>query len=48
VAGIMFTIWPEFMSILWRDPAGQVMIGIAVLMMMLGIFVMWRMVRIRI
>lgn len=48
VAGIMFSIWPQFMSILWKDPAGQVMIAIAVAMMALGILMMWRMVRIRI
>ncbi len=48
VAGVMFMIWPDFMSVLWKDPAGQVMIGIALTMMAIGIFVMWRMVRIRI
>jgi len=44
----MFTIWPQFMSILWKDPAGQVMIAVAVLMMAIGILMMWRIVRIRI
>lgn len=48
VAGIMFLVWPEFMSVLWKDPAGQVMIATAAVMMVTGIFIMWRMVRIRI
>lgn len=48
VAGILFVIWPDFMSILWKDPAGRVMVGTAMVMMVLGIFVMWRMIRIRI
>ncbi|PWB54689.1 MAG: pilus assembly protein TadB [Nitrosomonadales bacterium] len=48
VAGILFIIWPDFMSILWKDPAGRVMVGTALVMMVMGIFVMWRMIRIRI
>lgn len=48
VAGILFLIWPDFMAILWKDPAGRVMIWTAMVMMAMGIFVMWRMIRIRI
>lgn len=48
VAGILFLIWPDFMAILWKDPAGRVMVGTALVMMVMGIFVMWRMIRIRI
>ncbi len=48
VAGVMFLIWPQFMSILWKDPTGQVMIAIATAMVFIGIVIMWRMVRIRI
>lgn len=48
VAGILFVIWPDFMSILWKDPAGRAMVGTAMVMMVVGIFVMWRMIRIRI
>lgn len=48
VAGIMFTLWPQFMSLLWHEDAGRVLLAIAALMMVFGIIVMWRMIRIRI
>lgn len=48
IASILFMIWPQFMSLLWTENAGRVMIGIAGIMMFIGIIVMWRMVRIRV
>lgn len=48
VAGIMFTLWPQFMSILWKEEAGRALLAVAAVMMILGIIVMWRMIRIRI
>ena len=48
VAGILFMIWPDFMAILWKEPAGRVMLGTAMVMMVIGIIIMWRMIRIRI
>ncbi|HET6757045.1 MAG TPA: type II secretion system F family protein [Burkholderiales bacterium] len=39
---------PEFMSVLWSDPAGLKMVGFAGFMMVFGIFWMWRIVKIRV
>ncbi|MGH8718554.1 MAG: type II secretion system F family protein [Burkholderiales bacterium] len=39
---------PEFMSVLWSDPAGIKMVGAAAFMMVFGIFWMWRIVKIRV
>jgi tight adherence protein B len=48
VGGILFTISPKLISILWTEPAGRTMLGITALMLLTGIVVMWRMVRIRV
>lgn len=39
---------PNFLSVLWTDPMGLKMTGIAGLMMVLGIFAMWRIIKIRV
>lgn len=48
VAGILFIIAPEIMSVLWTDPTGQVLMAVALVMMLIGFVVMWRMIRIHI
>lgn len=47
-AAILFTLWPQFMSILWEEPAGRTLMAIAGVMIVIGIVIMWRMIRIRI
>jgi len=39
---------PEFLSVLWTDPMGQKMVAVALLMMVIGIFSMWRIIKIRV
>lgn len=39
---------PKFMSLLWTDPMGIKMVGIALVMVLLGIYWMWRVIKIRI
>ena len=48
VASILFLIWPDFVSLLWKEHAGQIMLATAGSMLILGVIVMWRMVRIRV
>lgn len=48
VAGLVNLINPKFMSILWTDPAGLVAASIGLTMMLIGIVVLWRMVKIRV
>jgi tight adherence protein B len=47
-AGMLFVVNDEFMSTLWEDPLGVQLLTIAGVMMMLGIFWMWRLVKIRV
>jgi tight adherence protein B len=47
-AAMVYLVNPEFMSLLWTDPAGLKMSAGAILMMMFGSFVMWRIVKIRV
>lgn len=47
-AGMIFLVNPGFMSVLWTDPAGLSMVFAAVIMMILGAFWMWRIVKIRV
>lgn len=47
LAGIMNTFNPAFMSPMWTDPMGQVMLKGMALLMAIGIFIMRRIVRIR-
>jgi tight adherence protein B len=39
---------PEFLSVLWTDPAGLRMVGVAVFMMLLGVLWMRSIIRIRV
>lgn len=39
---------PKFLSVLWTDPTGQKMVGVAMCMMAVGIFVMSRIIKIRV
>jgi tight adherence protein B len=48
VAGVIFTIAPTMMSILWTEPAGRTMLATTAVMMLLGILIIWRIVHIRI
>lgn len=48
LAFVINLINPKFLSVLWTDPAGLKLIGIALLLMGAGIFWMWRIVKIRI
>jgi len=45
---VLQIINPEFLSVLWTDPVGLKMVGIALFMMMVGIFAMWRIIKIRV
>lgn len=47
-AGMIFLVNPGFMSVLWTDPAGLSMVFAAIVMMILGAFWMWRIVKIRV
>jgi tight adherence protein B len=47
-AAMVYLVNPEFMSLLWTDPAGLKMSAGAILMMAVGSFVMWRIVKIRV
>ncbi|MDO9051465.1 MAG: type II secretion system F family protein [Methylotenera sp.] len=39
---------PQFLSVLWTDPIGQKMVVAALCLMVLGIFAMWRITKIRV
>jgi tight adherence protein B len=39
---------PKFLSVLWTDPMGVKMVGVALFMMAVGIFAMWRIIKIRV
>jgi tight adherence protein B len=39
---------PNFLSVLWTDPLGIKMAGFALIMMLFGIVVMWRITKIRV
>jgi tight adherence protein B len=47
-AGMVYVVSPGFISLLWTDPGGQIFSGGAVLLMIVGAFVMSRIVRIRV
>jgi tight adherence protein B len=48
VTGLVLLINPEFMSILWTDAIGPKLIAANTSMMLIGIFWMWRIVKIRV
>jgi tight adherence protein B len=39
---------PAFLALLWKDPTGLKMVGAALVLMIVGIFWMWRIIRIRV
>jgi len=39
---------PKFLSVLWTDPVGIKMVGVAASLMVVGIFAMWRIIKIRV
>ncbi|MDO9151921.1 MAG: type II secretion system F family protein [Methylotenera sp.] len=39
---------PKFLSVLWTDPMGVKMVVMALIMMVFGVFVMWRIIKIRV
>ncbi len=39
---------PEFLSLLWRDPAGLRIVGVALMLMVMGVLWMWRLIKIRV
>ena len=45
---IINLINPKFMSLLWKDPAGLIACYISLALMVLGIFWMWRIIKIRV
>ena len=47
-AVLMNAVNPEFMSVLYTDPTGRKMVGIAVTMLVAGIFVIRKVIRIRV
>ena len=48
LAFVINLINPQFLSVLWTDPAGLKIIGFTLMLMVAGIFWMWRIVKIRI
>lgn len=48
LAFVLQIINPKFLSVLWTDPMGQKMVGVALCMMVIGIFAMWRIIKIRV
>ncbi|MDP1596771.1 MAG: type II secretion system F family protein [Methylotenera sp.] len=48
LAFVLNIVNPKFLSVLWTDPMGVKMVGIALFMMAVGIFAMWRIIKIRV
>lgn len=48
LAFVLNIVNPKFLSVLWTDPMGMKMVGIALFMMAVGIFTMWRIIKIRV
>lgn len=48
LAALINLINPGFMALLWKDPVGLKMVGAALVLMIVGIFWMWRVIRIRV
>ncbi len=48
VALVMNVVNPTFIAVLWKDPMGLRLVTIAVLLMIFGIFWMWRIVKIHV
>lgn len=48
LAFVLQLLNPKFLSVLWTDPTGQKMVGVAMCMMAVGIFAMSRIIKIRV
>lgn len=48
LAGVIFLINPKFLSVLWTDPVGPKIVAGAVVVMIFGMFWMWRVIKIRV
>jgi tight adherence protein B len=48
LAVVINFINPDFMALLWKDPTGLKMVGAALILMIVGIFWMWHIIRIRV
>lgn len=48
LAAVINLINPDFMALLWKDPAGLKMVGAALALMIVGVLWMWRTIRIRV
>lgn len=48
LAGVISLINPKFLSVLWTDPMGLNLVYSALVMMIVGVFWMWRIIKIRV
>jgi len=48
LAAVINFVNPNFLSLLWTDPVGKKMVGFMLAIMVLGIFWMWRVIKIRV
>ena len=48
LAGVIFLINPKFLSVLWTDPVGPKIVAGALVIMIFGMFWMWRVIKIRV
>lgn len=48
LGAVLQLVNPKFLSVLWTDPNGLKMVIMALILMVLGIFVMWRIIKIRV
>lgn len=48
LAGVIYLINRDFLSVLWTDPVGPKIVAGALVVMVLGIFWMWRIIKIRV
>ena len=48
LAFVLQIVNPKFLSVLWTDPIGLKMVGVAMCMMAVGIFAIWRIIKIRV
>ncbi len=48
LAAVINLINPDFMALLWKDPTGLKLVGVALALMIVGVLWMWRTIRIRV
>lgn len=46
--GLISILNPEFLTVLWTDPAGNRLVLVALVLIVIGIFWMWRLIKIRV